>query len=291
MGVSDEKTPQELLQTLNNVLKDLSKEHDVRDEPIEQTAQRIYYYFNTLKYSYPGDLDQFQMALINGDRDTIYPLLYHMLNRLPDLRKRAYIAPFLEEFEVPEDMFADQEVLGKHTEYKDLQRQFRETHQRTDKLKSNNLQPTELKKEVRNFEEEKTQINDKINKLRQQLKHVPNYPELYNVVSCLRKEQEEEEKLLHRKMEQTDHLQKSEARFYQSQKQLQDLQISASQGLTGEDMIARAQNDVAMTRNHCEQILPQQSEEKKRRLDEVAALSILRHLLRVICLQDSTQIP
>ena len=80
--ISDEKTPQELLITLNNVLKDLSKDHDVdvRDEPIEQTAQRIFYFMNVLKNDYQGDIETLQMALQTGDKSFFYPLLQHVLH-------------------------------------------------------------------------------------------------------------------------------------------------------------------------------------------------------------------
>ena len=49
-------------------------------------------------------------ALEQGDRDLLYPLLTHVLSKLPELRKRAYLSRFLVPIDVPEEMFADPEA-------------------------------------------------------------------------------------------------------------------------------------------------------------------------------------
>ena len=267
-----------MLETLNNVLKNLSKDHDVdvRDEPIEQTAQRIFYFIPVLMvknvYTYEGDLDQLQNSLQQGDRQFIYPLLHHMLSRLPDLRKRAYVSKFLTPLDMPEDMFADNEIMPKWTEYQELQQTFKDTHKATDKLKGTSLQPTELKREVTQLEEEKGQLKTKINKLDQKLRKLENFQELYDVTSRLRKEQEEEAKLAERFQEQSMQFKQAEARMYQSQKKLRDVQMSASDGSTGEDILKRLEEDVRMTREHCEHKLPLDIEAKRQRLEQVKRL-------------------
>jgi len=40
----------------------------------------------------------------------IYPILQWLLERLPDLRKRAYLAKYLVCMEIPGDLLADQEL-------------------------------------------------------------------------------------------------------------------------------------------------------------------------------------
>ena len=44
---------------------------------------------------------------LRGDKPTIYRLLNWMLNKLPDLKKRAYLARFLKEVPVPEEFLAE----------------------------------------------------------------------------------------------------------------------------------------------------------------------------------------
>lgn len=39
--------------------------------------------------------------LIKGDKSVIYPILYWALQKLPELKKRAYLARFLVKIEIP----------------------------------------------------------------------------------------------------------------------------------------------------------------------------------------------
>eukprot|EP00961_Rhodomonas_salina_P016463 221544-Rhodomonas_salina.1 len=63
-----------------------------------------------LLYNYEGEVETFKQGIANGDKDMIYPILKHLLSKLPELRKRAYLSRFLTAIEVPEEMFADPEV-------------------------------------------------------------------------------------------------------------------------------------------------------------------------------------
>ncbi len=60
-------------------------------------------------------MNTFKEGLANGDKEMIYPILRHLLSKLPELRKRAYLARFLTGVEIPEDMFADPEVSNSLT--------------------------------------------------------------------------------------------------------------------------------------------------------------------------------
>ena len=108
----DEKSGIELLETLNAVFVHLSKDHDVdvRDEGIENTAVRMYNFLNVILFQYPGSFEEFKDLLQQGDKDLLYRILTHVLSKLPELRKRAYLSRFLVPIDVPEDMFADPEV-------------------------------------------------------------------------------------------------------------------------------------------------------------------------------------
>mmetsp|Transcript_17872 Transcript_17872/g.42762 ORF Transcript_17872/g.42762 Transcript_17872/m.42762 type:complete len:673 (-) Transcript_17872:186-2204(-) len=262
-----QKTPQELLETLNNVFKHLSKEHDVdlRDEPIETTAYRMLGFLPILLYNYEGEVETFKQGIANGDKDMIYPILKHLLSKLPELRKRAYLSRFLTAIEVPEEMFADPEIMEKYQQYKELQESFKETHKATERLRGTTLQPTELKREVAQLEEEKTQLKGKIAKLEQKLRKLDNFEELYEVTSKLRKEQEEEAKLGERFQEQAMQLKQSEARYYQARGKLQDVEAASSEGGSGEDLLQKLEDDVRMTRKQCLETLPADIEAKQKR--------------------------
>lgn len=279
--VADEKSGMDLLETVNNVLKDLSpKDHsvDVRDEPIERTAQRIFYFMPILKYDFQGDLDALQALLQEGAKeDFFYPLLHHMLSNLPQLRKRAYMAQYLTDFDLPEDMFADPEVMQKWQEHKELQTEFKETHKRTDQLKGSSVEPPHsLKNEVKTLEEEKGQLKKKISDLTKKLKKEnENYDQLYDATSKLRKEQEQEQKLQQTYQEQSLQCKQAEARYYQSQKKLQEVQMNLSEGASGVNILERLEADVNMIRDEVEKKLPEQIQAKRQRYEEMSKLSNL----------------
>lgn len=52
----------------------------------------------------------FRQGLVQGEKQVIYPILQWLFERLPDLRKRAYLARFLVRMEIPGDLLGDQEL-------------------------------------------------------------------------------------------------------------------------------------------------------------------------------------
>lgn len=51
-----------------------------------------------------------RQGLAQGSKETIHPILFWALSRLPDLQKRAYLARFLQKIEVPPEIMQDDEV-------------------------------------------------------------------------------------------------------------------------------------------------------------------------------------
>lgn len=47
---------------------------------------------------------------MQGDKPVIYPILQWLLEKLPDLKKRAYLARFLVKVELPGDILLDNEA-------------------------------------------------------------------------------------------------------------------------------------------------------------------------------------
>jgi hypothetical protein len=110
----DEKSPFELLEIVNAIMAVLSTEHqiDLRDETPDATANRMTDFLKVLNFKNPLDKQTFKQALLHGDPGVIYPILTWMLQRLPELQKRTYLARFLMNMEIPEHMFADEEACA-----------------------------------------------------------------------------------------------------------------------------------------------------------------------------------
>eukprot|EP01112_Ceratiomyxa_fruticulosa_P010624 TRINITY_DN2819_c0_g1_i1.p1 TRINITY_DN2819_c0_g1~~TRINITY_DN2819_c0_g1_i1.p1 ORF type:complete len:260 (-),score=47.84 TRINITY_DN2819_c0_g1_i1:86-865(-) len=190
----DEKTPLELLQLLNDVFVEVSTDHniDLRDETIEMTIERFISFLWVLKYK-PNVQDPyiFKTGLTAGDKHIIHPILLWLLQRIPDLRKRAYLAKYLITIEVPTDMITDDVYI----QYKDKQDEFKEVHKIVDKIRSSGFEPDALKREVSKLEEEKAQLMERIDRIRRKVQELPNIEKFLEAARGLRLEMEMEDKL------------------------------------------------------------------------------------------------
>lgn len=62
-------------------------------------------------FTYNFDFSQtFRSGLVQGDKLVIYPILEWLLKRIPDLKKRAYLARFLVKVDVPPEIMAEDPI-------------------------------------------------------------------------------------------------------------------------------------------------------------------------------------
>lgn len=133
----DEKTDEELLEVLDEVLAqlDTSVKVDPRDETPEQRGNRYWHTLHVCKYNLPtADAEGYKAALLEGDRGVVYPILHYILSKLPQLQKRAYLAKFLMKIEVPPEFMHDEGVQDVSMTYQQLQEEFKEVHKTVDRL-------------------------------------------------------------------------------------------------------------------------------------------------------------
>ena len=160
----DDKPPLELLETLNKVLTHLDDTNgvDIQKETQDKTSERICSFLKIL--GYPSDYSvQFQRDLVHGEKKTIQHILHWMLSRMQDLQKKAETAKFLVPYVVPEEYMHEDEMQDTLQTYKDLQAEYSATHQNIMNLKNESMNPSELKKEITQLEQEKEQLQTKIN--------------------------------------------------------------------------------------------------------------------------------
>ena len=134
MVVFDSLGPLPLLQVLNDVLAEISPEHkiDLREEPPEQTAFRIFSLLRILKYKPEteegGGLNAFRHGLLQGNKGTIYPLLQWLFEHSEELKKRAYLAKFLVKIDVPAEFLQEEAMVELNRTYLELVEQFKDLH-------------------------------------------------------------------------------------------------------------------------------------------------------------------
>lgn len=185
-----------LLQVLNDVLAEVSPEHkiDLREEPPEQTAIRIFSFLRILRYKPEADqgggLNAFRQGLLEGDKSTIYPLLQWLLERVPELKKRAYLARFLVRIEVPPEHLQDDTVSEVHQTYEELLEQFKELHKTVELQRKSQFNVGEVRKDIASMEEEKEQLGKRIERLKQKAAGIANHTEMLEAARRLRREKD-----------------------------------------------------------------------------------------------------
>merc|ERR1719327_1140869 len=130
-----------------------------------------------------------KQMLLHGDPQMIYPILTWMLQRMPELQKRAYLARFLVNVEVPDHMFTDEEIVEVYQNYKDLQEQFKEVHKTAEKYKSQLISPNEIKKAIMQMEEDKLMLQQKVEDLKSRLSDHERFDEMLDATHKLRLQQ------------------------------------------------------------------------------------------------------
>ena len=103
----------QLLQITSDVMAEIDAKNkiDIREEEPESTAIRILGMLRILKYKPPDEIaHNFRQGLVEGHKQVIYPVLQWLLSRIPELKKRAYLAKYLVKVDLPPEVSADPDV-------------------------------------------------------------------------------------------------------------------------------------------------------------------------------------
>lgn len=253
-----------LTQVLQDVLQEISEFQRVSlmDETPADTAQRMFDFFWVLKYKI-ADPFVFKSGVEKGERGVIYPALFWCLQKIPELRKRAYLARFLLPMDVPAEMTSEDVYL----EYKEKQAEFKEVHKQAEKIRSSGFQPDEMKVAFQNLVEKREQLNEKLERVKKKVEKVIDLEALLAAASALRKEQEKEAKNQENMAEIYNKLQTAEQRLQRANDKTRDLQQFSLRGGIEAEM-ARLEDELKSNR-FLLQKLPQEVNEKKQWVDKL----------------------
>lgn len=269
----DDKAPLEYLELLNRVLGHLDNQHlsiDIQRETQDKTQERICGFLKVL--GYPSDFNpSFQRDVVHGEKKTVQHLLHWLITKLPELQRRAYTAKFLVPLQIPDEFLVDEEMQDTFQYYKDLQAEFQATHQNVDQMRSESMNPTELKKEITQLEQEKEQLLTKINLFKNK-SNKEDFQALLEATSKLRKEQEQDAKLNEKERELTQMID-----FYQEQvltvkQRLIDAKKISTQNLGPDKMLDNLRTETRKNRELNNEILGRELNDKRERLQRIELL-------------------
>lgn len=258
-----------LLQVLNDVLAEISAEHkiDLREEQPEQTAVRVLTLLRVLKYKPKSDqgggVNAFRQGLLQGDKHTTYSLLQWLLERLPDLKKRAYLAKFLVNIEVPPDIQQDDQVSELITAHEELVLQFKDLHRTIEQQRTSKFSVAEVRKDIASMEEEKDQLVKRIERLKQKSMSAPNSTGMLQAAQKLRKEKDRALELEEQTVEQKNLLLHAEQKAELLQKEVQETE-KANFGLTSEKLMTQLEEEIKLKTLLANETLPKKTATKRK---------------------------
>eukprot|EP00762_Andalucia_godoyi_P004057 ANDGO_06339.mRNA.1 Intraflagellar transport protein 81 len=196
----DEKSPIELLGLFHSILQVIdsalpafpfspgASASITLEEYAGRTTDYLIRFMNYKEFQDPGVLSQ---ALSKADRNVLYPLMLWLLQKLPDLRKRVYLARFLMPVDMPEEFLMDPAIDDENNKLHALQEEFKAVHKVVDKNRSTKVSPAELRAKISGLEQEKEQLENKVARLKSKIEDLEGASSLVDRAQSLRKAYDE----------------------------------------------------------------------------------------------------
>jgi intraflagellar transport protein 81 len=156
---------------------------NIFQEQTENKVHRVIQFLLVMKFNIPEEqMDDFHNLLLSGDTEILHTVMHWCLQRLDHLKKRAYLAKYLMPLDVPPEFLNEDLIIELSQSLKEMQIDFKEVHKAVDQLRGSGTRPAELKAEISQLEQERTQLQTKIQRMKKDAKNEgSNFEEMLKV--------------------------------------------------------------------------------------------------------------
>lgn len=274
--VFERLSPLALTEILNEVLTEIQPKHaeNIQEKTAEESAQEIITLLSVLEYEPIKDccdLEVIREGLENKDKVAIYPILSWLLQSVPALKRKAYMAQFTLEVDVPVHLQQDETIYIYINKQKELIQTFEHNFSVYEDMQPSCVSKNNTIADNKMMQNNKCSLLKQRDKLQKDLElSVKSPEELRKVARQLRLEMEREKELARQSQEQAEQLS-------QAQQRLSELKRE-SRGQSGADVdpaaiITDLQRDLWANTAKVTEKLPAQLEDMKKKVSVLHKLA------------------
>ena len=219
---------------------------------------------------------QFGDNFMRGNPLVIYPFLHWVLENFEKNKTRGYLARYLRPFSIPEEHFADNQIVNLYQQYQTNQSEFKELHQSLEEVRKTAMNPMHLQQEVTQVANEIDQLKTKLERGHTRIQNDPQYAsqmeDMLEATSKLRQEQEVQSKVEQDKHEQQMKLQRIEQIRHATARKFQEMNHSDMARMDPHKLLQNLRDEVQRTREMLE-AKENQVIEREKQLKHLAKLS------------------
>ena len=220
----------------------------------------------------PDDPTSFALLLFNGEKSILYPLLHWLLTGFDAHKKRAYLAPYMTEVDVPQELFSDTMVMEIKQSCTQLKEEFVHSHKQLAMLQEATVDPQAKKDTIHSLDDERRQLRERVERLKKKLTgELENFDEVFAQCQRLRREQDDAKALRKRHREQTELVEQAKRALTQAEQRQESIKGGQAHLLQGDavTMLEKLQAEVNTKGNKVRNTLPAELEERQQKLEDV----------------------
>ena len=240
----EEKKEYELLDLIVKVMGMIDTSMKLDNNDTAACLKAVFEFLQILKFPYSSE-HQLQDDLAKGDKRLLIQILHFLLTGLRTLSDKYYLNKFTAPINISQEYLGDDDVLELWNQFKEYQAEFASTYKMLEEKKLNAPKIEEIQEDIRKCQNDKLQLSRSIAKHKKEYANKPDFQELFEMTSKLRKEQEQDSNLEKKLAKQQYDIKEAEERLLVAQQRLLDNKKNLDNNISALKLLenARAQRN------------------------------------------------